>query len=200
MASGQLHMIPYDGFAFANSKANDLCVRTLTNGQKILLSPAKTNPDTDNPTLTVGTEMVTISGHLSSTGRVKSSDVETLSIKLRKASSTQSSNVSSVPIEAHRYRIGVYDSVITTQLDTESYDVILIRDNVDPNIATQQPISFDIVNNPNINGRVLLVKNCRPGTAITVRVLSMDGTTITKTSNVAANAHVAFVGFLDQWN
>ena len=191
----QIHAIPYDGFSCANSKTSDLCIRTLASTQKIIISPPRDDPDTENSTLTIASNAVSINGAITASGSLGAPDVQTLSLRLRKAAPSYSI-ASSVPREAARVRIAAQPAT-STSIDADAADVVLVLP--DPGGAPQATV-FDLASSPGHNGRSLTVKNCLDVSVITVRVLGMDAAQLLRTVNIAPGGSTTLFGYFDQWS
>ena len=196
----QVNIVPFDGFSFSDSKLNDLCLRTLTSNQRILISPAAANPDINAATLSVGANAVDVTGNLTTVGRMKASDMETLAIHLKKAAPTATSGVGpasyNVPQEPPRLRV-VGNTPGTSTIDVNTCDVFIVRE---LSAGDDTGTTYDLLSGANINGRRLTVKNTTAASTITVRVLGSDGTSLIRTVNLAPGAEANFYGFLDVWN
>lgn len=191
MSDALVHITPYDGFAFGNSRTNDLCLRTQSAQQRVMVSPAKAD-DTDVATLTVGHTEVEVAGNLLAAGSVVSSDVGTAGLRLRKPAASDAAAASHVWNEPVRLRIGTATSAM---LNPRLYDVVLIR----PSDSPPLPDSYALISGPSVNGRRFVVKNTTSDTAVVVNVLSADALSTLRAVEVPPGGDVSFFGHLDQW-
>ncbi len=189
MSDALVHITPYDGFAFGNSRTNDLCVRTASTQQRVIVSPAKTDM-TDLATLTVGQTDVEVAGHLLAAGSVVSADIGTAGLRLRRPNASDAGTASHAWNEPVRLRIG---SVTSSILNYKLYDVVIIKD------MTSNTTSYSLICGPSINGRRFVVKNALANDDVIINVLALDGMTSIRTVDLLVGAEISFFGHMDVW-
>lgn len=193
----QIHTIPFNGFAFADTTADDLCIRTLSSDQKIIVSPAASNPDTDAATMTVQQGHVNIAGSLA-TLRLTTSDMQTLGLRLMKSASSSSYQTSSNQ-ESYQSQNSMQTRLRiclagedSNQVPSTLCDIFIVTS------ATQQRV-FSILGGTTINGRKLTLKNCLETGNVVLRVMGLDGTTLLSLVTVAPGQETSLYGYHDRW-
>jgi len=200
----QVHMVPFDAFAFANSRKDDLCMRTLLSNQQILISPATSNPDTESATLTVRSGGVSVRGQVMTDG-IAASDMQTFSVRLRKSGPALDSNAPTLPREPVRHRVRTSAQEATSDIPVEACDVFLVTPVDIASLPASSAAVFNLASGTTINGRALAVKNCLAATVdsnqnlVQVRVVGMDRATVLNTRTLSPGHDTTFYGYLDRW-
>jgi hypothetical protein len=200
-SAGLIHMAPYDGFTFANSKATDLMVRTPTTTQRILISPQQAS-DAVAATLTIDSQEVNVAGSIAASGTVTSADVDTIGIRLRRGTGgtglVVGGGAQSILAQIGRLRIGVPEGPIL--LDHGNFDVYLLTEQL---LSTISSTTFSLPSDATVNGRRLTIKNVSAATPVTIDLLrpTAGSTTmaVVRTIALPAGASKDLYGYMDEW-
>lgn len=181
-----IQLAPFDGFAYPNARAFDMCVRTLDADQSILISPPQ--PDNVNATLMVRNDGVAVSGGLSAEGTMASPDVSTAALRLRRGPAVTDEIASPVTSLGRM----IVEEVLTPVLRPAA-DVSIVL----PTTILPADRTLYLGSSPAVNGRRRTVVN-RSNADVMLVILRPDGTT-TAIMTIAAGAEVNVYGWQDGW-